>query len=285
MSTRNAIRVKDIHGMEQIMIDLKPNRCDSFVYSQVDVDMTNLVKYIEKRKKTGDSITVFHAFVTALGKVIYNRNKLNRFVSNRHVFEHNDVVISFVAKVAFEDKAEEMMIMVPIKENDNIDTISKYISDKVNGIRNEKVKKEGANDAIDVLGKLPNIIRIPVVGLLKFCDKKGILPASLVQDNLYYSSTIVSNIGSLKTNSIHHNITNFGTCSSLITMGEIRDKEIITRDGKKEVRKICDWGIAFDERVADGFYLIKSMEYLQYIFNNPELLEEDANKKIELPKK
>lgn len=285
MSTRNAIRVKDIHGMEQIMIDLKPNRCDSFVYSQVDVDMTNLVKYIEKRKKTGDSITVFHAFVTALGKVIYNRNKLNRFVSNRHVFEHNDVVISFVAKVAFEDKAEEMMIMVPIKDNDNIDTISKYISDKVNGIRNKKVKKEGANDAIDVLGKLPNIIRIPVVGLLKFCDKKGILPASLVQDNLYYSSTIVSNIGSLKTNSIHHNITNFGTCSSLITMGEIRDKEIITRDGKKEVRKICDWGVAFDERVADGFYLIKSMEYLQYIFNNPELLEEDANKKIELPKK
>lgn len=285
MSTRNAIRVKDIHGMEQIMIDLKPNRCDSFVYSQVDVDMTNLVKYIEKRKKAGDSITVFHAFVTALGKVIYNRNKLNRFVSNRHVFEHNDVVISFVAKVAFEDKAEEMMIMVPIKENDNIDTISKYISDKVNGIRNKKVKKEGANDAIDVLGKLPNIIRIPVVGLLKYCDKKGILPASLVQDNLYYSSTIVSNIGSLKTNSIHHNITNFGTCSSLITMGEIRDKEIITRDGKKEVRKICDWGVAFDERVADGFYLIKSMEYLQYIFNNPELLEEDANKKIELPKK
>ena len=285
MSTRNAIRVKDIHGMEQIMIDLKPNRCDSFVYSQVDVDMTNLVKYIEKRKKAGDSITVFHAFVTALGKVIYNRNKLNRFVSNRHVFEHNDVVISFVAKVAFEDKAEEMMIMVPIKENDNIDTISKYISDKVNGIRNKKVKKEGANDAIDVLGKLPNIIRIPVVGLLKYCDKKGILPASLVQDNLYYSSTIVSNIGSLKTNSIHHNITNFGTCSSLITMGEIRDKEIITRDDKKEVRKICDWGVAFDERVADGFYLIKSMEYLQYIFNNPELLEEDANKKIELPKK
>ena len=284
MSTRNAIRVKDIHGMEQIMIDLKPNRCDSFVYSQVDVDMTNLVKYIEKRKKAGDSITVFHAFVTALGKVIYNRNKLNRFVSNRHVFEHNDVVISFVAKVAFEDKAEEMMIMVPIKENDNIDTISKYISDKVNGIRNKKVKKEGANDAIDVLGKLPNIIRIPVVGLLKYCDKKGILPASLVQDNLYYSSTIVSNIGSLKTNSIHHNITNFGTCSSLITMGEIRDKEIITRDGKKEVRKICDWGVAFDERVADGFYLIKSMEYLQYIFNNPELLEEDANKKIELLK-
>ena len=43
--------------------------------------------------------------------------------------------------------------------------------------------------------------------------------------------------------------------------------------------------MAFDERVADGFYLIKSIEMLQYLFDNPELLEEKANNKIELPKK
>ena len=285
MSSRNAKRIYDINGMEQIMIDLKPRRCDSFVYSNKELDVTNLVKYVEKKKKDGSEITFFHTFVIALGKVIYNRNKLNRFVSNRHVFEHNDIVISFVAKVAFEDKAEEIMIMVPINENDNVESVSKYIKEKVNGIRNKKVEKVGANDAIDTLGKLPNIIRIPVVGILKWCDKLGILPLSLVKDNLYYSSTIVSNLGSIKSNSIHHNITNFGTCSSLITMGEIKDKEIINKDGKKEIRKICDWGCAFDERVADGFYLIKSLELLQYIFDNPELLDNNASEKIELEKK
>ena len=284
MSSRNAKRVKDIHGMEQIMIDLKPHRCDSFVYSQIDLDVTELAKYLDKKKKMGEHITIFHAFVIALGKVIYNREKLNRFVQNRHVFEHNDVVVSFVAKVAFEDKAEEMMIMVPIHEEDNIHTISKFISDKVSGIRDGEVKKEGANDAIDTLGKLPNLIRVPLIGMLKWCDDKGILPKSLVQDNLYYSSTIVSNLGSIKSNSIHHNLTNFGTCSSLATMGEIKDKEIILDNGKKEVRKICDWGIAFDERVADGFYLIQSMKMLQYIFNHPETLEDKASEKIILEK-
>ena len=284
MSSRNAKRIYDIHGMEQIMIDLKPRRCDSFVYSNKELDVTNLVKYVEKKKKDGSDITFFHTFVMALGKLIYNRNKLNRFVSNRHVFEHNDIVISFVAKVAFEDKAEEIMIMVPINENDNVESVSKFIKDKVNSIRNKKVEKVGANDAIDTLGKLPNIIRIPVVGILKWCDKKGILPSSLVKDNLYYSSTIVSNLGSIGHNSIHHNLTNFGTSSSLATMGEIKNKELIDKEGNREVRKICDWGIAFDERVADGFYLIKSLKYLQYIFDNPKLLEEDASKKIELPK-
>lgn len=283
MGSRNAKRIKDLHGMEQILIDLKPKRCDSFVYSYKDLDVTNLVKYIDKKKKKDKDITFFHAFVYAMGKVIYNRKRLNRFVQNRHVFEHNDVVISFVAKVAFDEKSEEIMIMVPIKEDDTLDTVSKYIIDKIDSIRNRKVKKEGANDAIDFLGKLPNIFRVPLIGLLKFCDKKGILPKSLTQDNLYYSSMIVSNLGSLKSNAIHHNITDFGTCSSLITMGMIENKEIIDNDGKKELRKICPWGMAFDERVADGFYLIKSIEMLQYLFNNPELLEEKANEKIELP--
>ena len=82
MSTRNAKRVKDITGMQQICIDLKPDRCDSDVYINQKMDVTKLVEYMDKRKKDGDDITYFHAFVTAIGKVFYNRNKLNRFVSS-----------------------------------------------------------------------------------------------------------------------------------------------------------------------------------------------------------
>ena len=89
MGPRNAHRAKDVHGTEQLNIDIKPRRADSFVYQQKDFDVTNLVKYIEKKKKSGEHITYFHAFVTAIAKCIYNRNKLNRFVQNRHIFEHN----------------------------------------------------------------------------------------------------------------------------------------------------------------------------------------------------
>ena len=120
MGRRDAFRIKRLNGMEQILIDLKPRRCDSDVYINHQVDVTDLVKYIDKKKEEGKDVTFFHAFVTALGKVIYNRRKLNRFIANRHVYEHNEVVISFVAKVSFSDKAEEMMIMVPFNENDNI---------------------------------------------------------------------------------------------------------------------------------------------------------------------
>lgn len=278
---KDAKRVKNLGGMEQILIDLKPDRCDSDVFINQKMDVTELVKYVDNKKKKGSDITYFHTFVTAIGKTLYNRPKLNRFIANRHVYEHNDVVISFVAKVSFDDRSEEVMIMVPIDSNDNLLSISKKIKDKVSGFRNKKTKKEGANSAIDVLGKLPNLIRVPVVGTLKWCDKNGILPRSLVSDNLYYSSIIVSNLGSIKCGAIYHNITNFGTCSSLITMGEIKDEEVII-NGKKEIRKLCEFGMNFDERIADGYYFVKSAKILQYIFNNPKLLEDDASTKIEM---
>lgn len=281
MGTRNAKRVKNITGMQQIMIDLKPERCNSDVYINQKMDVTNLVKYINNKKEQGYKYTYFHAFLAAIGKVLYNRNKLNMFVSNHHIFEHNDIVISFVAKISFDDKSEEIMVMVPINPDDNIETIGKKIRDDINKIRNKKGIKEGANIAIDILGKLPNIIRIPIVGLFKWCDKKGILPNSLVKDNLYYSSMIVSNLGSIKCGAIYHNITNFGTCSSLATMGEIKEEDVYI-NGIKQVRKICEFGINFDERIADGYYFAKSLKLLQYIFDNPELLEEPASIKIDL---
>lgn len=275
-------RIRDINGMTQIMIDLKPDRCDSDVYINQKMDVTNLVKYVEEKKKTNQNLTYFHAFVTAIAMTIYNRPKLNRFVADRHMYEHDEVVISFVAKVSFEDKSEEMMIMVPVKSDDNIDTISKDISNKVKSLRNKTNKKEGANKAIDFLGKLPNIIRVPLLGILKWCDKKGKLPQSLVKDNLYYSSIIVSNLGAIKCGAIYHNITNFGTCSSLATMGEIKTEEYYDENDKKQKRKICEFGVNLDERIADGYYFAKSLKLVQYLFDNPQLLEEKASTIIDM---
>ena len=279
---KDAHRVK-MTGMAQISIDLKPGRCNSDVYINQKMDVTKLVEYIEKRKKKGDEITYFYAFVTAIGKTIYNRPKLNYFVANRHMYEHNDVVVSFVAKVDFNDKSEEMMIPVPIKPDDNIDSIAKYIKDKVNGVRKtDRGDKKGANSAIDTLAKLPNFIRIPLVGYLKHLDKVGRLPKSLCEDNLYYSSMIVSNLGSIKCGAIYHNITNFGACSSLATMGEIKNEEVIDDNGKKHLRKICEFGINLDERIADGYYFSKCVKVLQYYFDHPETLEERADEKLEM---
>lgn len=276
-----AHRVKDITGLNQISIDLKPHRSVSDVYINQKFDMTNLASYITKKKEAGEEVTYFHAFLTAIGKTIYNRPKLNHFIANRRLWEHDKIVLSFVAKVSFDDHSEEMMVMIPIEKNDDIYTIGKKIRKKVDSFREKKsVNKQGANSAIDVLAKMPNFLRVPVTGFLKWTDKKGLLPSSLAKDNLYYSTAIVSNLGSIGCGAIFHNLNDFGNVSSLITMGEIKDEEIII-DGKKQIKKLCEWGMNFDERIADGYYFAKSADLLQYFLDHPELLEKPVGEKIE----
>ena len=106
----------------------------------------------------------------------------------------------------------------------------------------------------------------------------------LVEDNLYYSSIIVSNLGSIGCGAIFHNITDFGACSSLGTMGEIRTQVDLKEDGKKVVRKVCPFGINLDERIGDGYYFAKSLKMLQYFFDNPSMLEDRADAKVDMEK-
>ena len=280
MSRMNSKRVK-VGGMNQLIMDIKPRRCDADVFINTEVDVTKAVDYINKRKKKGDKITYFHAFLFAFAKVLYNRPKLNRYVKNRHMYEHTTVSISFVAKIEFEDESEEVMLIIDIKPEDTIDDIAEKIRKKVEIVRSKKFDKKGANGALDMLGKLPNIIRVPLVGTLKWMDEKGILPKNLQKDNLYYASAIVTDIGVFKSDSIYHNNTNFGTASSITSMGEIRDS-IKVVNGKEKIYKACKFGINFDERIADGFYMIKAFKLFEYILDNPKLLEDRADAKIEI---
>lgn len=285
MKRKDAIKVKDIDGLHNILIDLKPKRCDSDVYINQKIDMTNLVKYIEKKKKENKDlkITYFYAMAMAFAKLFYNNKLLNRFICDRTTYERNDVIIAFVAKIAFDDKSEEVMINIKVDKDDNIYDISRKISQKVNKIRNNKeVKKENTNNIVDIVGKLPKIIRVPLVGIFKILDKKGMLPQSFTKDNLYYSSIILSNLGNLKIGSIYHNLTNFGTSSFLATIGLIHKETIVDEKGKEKIVDICDFGINCDERIADGYYFAKSIKLFEYIIKNPELLEDRACEKVEI---
>ena len=94
---KDAKRIRNVQSMNQIMIDLKPNRNLGEVYVNQKIDVTNLMEYYEecKKKNPNDNITLFHMFAMAIAKTIYNRPLLTRFVANRHVYEHNELIISW----------------------------------------------------------------------------------------------------------------------------------------------------------------------------------------------
>lgn len=277
---RDGVKVRNIDGMHKFMLRFSPTRCEAEVYINHKMDVTNLVKYMEKKKKENpeNRFTYFHAFSTAIAKTIYNRPLLNRFVINDNYYDRNEVTLSFVAKVEFTDQSKENLTVLKIDKQDNINTINQKISGAVKNVRSNKDNSTDA--AATLLGKLPNWLFKIVVGIFKILDRHDMLPKSLTGNLVYYSTVLMSNLGSIGCGSVYHHLTDFGTNSIVVTIGEIKKESVVTDSGKVEIRDVCEFGITLDERIADGFYFAKSVKLLEYILNNPELLEENASEKI-----
>ena len=272
---RDGDRVKDINGFQYVLFDFKPGRCDSAVYMNVDIDMTNFVKYMRDLKKEHKDLTFFHGLVQLMGKTVYSRPYLNRFIANSTMYEHNKVQLASTIKEEFSDGSVEALMVIDVEPDDTLLDISKKTHEKVDRIRHKQ--SSDIDGTADMVGKLPLYLRKIVTGFLKWLDKHGWLPKSLMDDNIYYSTAILSNLGTFKTNGIYHNLTNFGTSSMLITFGEI-----------KEVSKgkwMMNFGATLDERIADGFYFCKALKLIEYMCANPELLMEKASKKVSIDKK
>lgn len=275
---KDGIRVR-ISGFDKFLYLLKPRRSEAEVYISKKIDVSDLVKYMEKKKKDNEELTYFHLFSTAVAKLVYNKPYLNRFIMGSNKYERNEVTLSFVAKTKFEDDAKELLKVIKIEDDDNVDTISKKIFGSVRKIRSNEISH--TDDFVNSLGKLPGMVMSIIVWFVKKLDRFDLLPKSLTENSIYHSSVLISNLGSIHCDGIYHNLTNFGTNSILLTIGEIKEEACVI-DGKIDKRYICDFGITLDERIADGVYFAKSLNLLEYILNNPSMLEDKASDKISI---
>ena len=275
---RDGSRLKS-SGFDKIWNGVKTNRSENEVYILKEIDVTELKKYYDNLRIENDKITYFHLFVTAIVKVIYNRPFLNRFVINGRKYQRNDVTVSFVAKTEFTDTAGELFTVLKAEKSDNVFSISKKIFGDVKKIRNNEGTK--TDNFIDNFKYLPKFLVKFVVMLLKFMDNHDLIPSDLTRGSIYHSSVLLSNLGSIHCDGIYHNLTNFGTNSIVITIGEI--KEIVkVVDGEFEKRYVCQFGVTLDERIADGVYFAKCINLLSYILNNPSLLEDRVDVKVDM---
>jgi hypothetical protein len=70
------------------------------------------------------------------------------------------------------------------------------------------------------------------------------------------------------------------TAKSLTAIGEIENEKHIDEQGNESVHKVCEFGITLDERIGDGFYFARSVQMIEHILQNPEMLMEPVNTKI-----
>lgn len=268
--------VKDVTGLQTIMMHIMPNRTDSEVFLSDKVDCTEVLKYIEQKnlEHPNYKTTIFHCFIAAVGKMIMERPKMNRFIQGRRTYERDDIIMSFMAKRRFKDDAEEAFMNVYLKPDQTLDEISHKIYGDLSEVRKHEHSTGGIDEVVDSFAKVPRLLLMLIVRIIRWLDFWGKNPKALTDGDSNYSTVLFSNLGSIKGPSVYHHLNNYGTNSIMITIGTLHKEKVLMPDGTEQIRDMLDFGATIDERIGDGFYFVKSLKLVEYIFAHPEMFEE-----------
>ena len=280
---KDAKLLRDIDSMHFIMPLMYPNRCDNEAFISETVDLTNVMKYLEKKNADGPEYkySFLKVMVTAVLKTITLRPQLNRFIANYNLYERNEVSAAFTIKKIFKDDGEEGLAFIHSKPTDTIETIHNEIYRQVSYVRHEG--KDQSTQSMDALQKIfgfPPLKKALGAGA-RFLDKRGLMPASVIATDPFQSSVVLANLGSIKLRAGYHHLTNWGTTSMFVVIGEMKKRPFYNEDGSEEMRMSVDLGLTVDERISDGYYCSRAVRLLKHLLDEPELLELPLGEKVE----
>lgn len=274
--------IRDLDGMHFITPLIYPNRCDNEAYLSETIDLTNINAYLKAKNETETDFpyTLFHLIVTAMIKTITLRPKMNRFIANKNFYQRNEVSASFVVKKQFADDAAEALAVIHAKPDSTLGSIHEELRHQIMDCRDEH-KVDSSTDSMDLFNKMPRFLSKFIVWIITRLDVHGWVPYSLIETDPYYTSVVLSNLGSIKLHSGYHHLTNWGTCSVFCIVGEKSKRPVFREDGTIEMHEMLDLGLTIDERLADGYYYSRTIRLLRKLLENPELLELPADQEIE----
>ncbi len=278
---RDGRLLRELDSLHFITGILYPNRCDNEAYISLRVDLTAMNEYLTKVNETETEFpyTMFHIVVAALIKTITLRPKLNRFIVNSNFYQRNEVSAAFVVKKQFSDKGAEALAFLHGKDEFTLKDVHAYIRSQVTECRSEKV--DSSTENMDILNKLPRWLGKTAVKFIMWLDKHGWVPKDMVATDPYYSSVVLSNLGSIKLKCGYHHLTNWGTCSLFCIIGEKAVRPVFDEQGGATMKETLDLGLTIDERLADGYYYSKSVRLLKYLLEHPQELEKPMKEEVQ----
>lgn len=277
---KDGVLLRDLDSLHFITPILYPNRCDNEAFISEQLDLTKTVAYLNKKNAENPAYhyNLFQIIVTAMLKAVTLKPKLNRFIANSNFYQRNELTASFVVKKEFSENGGEALAFLHAEDGDNIDSIHQKIFEQISSCRSDHA--DASTESMDFFNKLPRWLSKTIVKFICVLDRHGMVPASLIASDPYYSTVVLTNLGSIKLHSGYHHLTNWGTNSLFVAIGEKKFRPFFDEEGNMTMKESIDLGLTIDERLADGFYYSGAVKIIRKLIENPELLEAPLSEAI-----
>ena len=188
--------------------------------------------------------------------------------------------MGFTLKKEFNDEAHEGLAYMEFDENSTMESVHEKIVKEIHNVRHVE-GGDNSTDQMDILKKVPRPILRVLMWFIRKLDKYGKVPEFLIKTDPNYATCFLTNLGSIGLKCGYHHLSNWGTTSIFVIVGEIKKTPHYDEDGNMTMRETIDIGLTIDERIADGYYYAKTIALFKHLMQHPELLELPAKEKVD----
>jgi len=267
-------RVRSLPAMSYVAPFIMKERNDSQNQFEDVIDITNIERYLDEKKKEGyTDMTLLHVILAAYVRVVCERPGINRFLSGQRIYARNNVECVMTIKKDLSLESPDTCIKVIFDPRDNIYNVYKKFQLTV-----KKAVEEDTDfdNTAGILTKLPRPLLRGTVRFLKWLDYHGWLPKALMNVSPFHGSMIITSMGSLGIPAIYHHLYNFGNLPIFLSYGSIFTADAIKRDGSRERHHFVTFKAVTDERICDGYYYASAFKRIKRYLQHPEMLDNFA---------
>lgn len=242
---------------------------DSKIYGTVDLDVTDLEKYIAEKRKEGVKTTLTYILTLIIGRAIREEvPELNTYVKRGKIVQRDqiDATVSVLLPGG-------QMGSVKVLNADQL-TIAELSDGMAEKISNSR--KGDENDTMQSKSFLANIpwpVRNWFFKLYRTVTIHwGISLPGLGLDSNSFGSYVVSNIGSVGLDTGYGSLLPSSNVSVVWILGSIVKKPVVLND-EIVPRRIMTLSATLDHRVVDGSHGGRMFRKIKFYIKHPELLE------------
>ncbi|MEA5051242.1 MAG: 2-oxo acid dehydrogenase subunit E2 [Oscillospiraceae bacterium] len=262
----------NVDPITRVVPYIMTERMDAQCYCTQYFDSEIIDDYIHRKHREGHNISKMALILAAYVRAVSQYPEINRFVVGRTLYARKELCVSFcMLKINSATEFLETTVKVYFDPADTVYDVARKLDDTIE--RNRKLTTNNKTDKVaNVLIGIPGLLSIGV-GFLKWLDRIGLLPRSLVDASPFHTSMFITNMASIGMNHLHHHLYNFGTTTVFIGMGNKVNQVSVNTEGKMRVRKMYPLAVTTDERVCAGAVYSMAFKVIDKVLRNPELLE------------
>jgi hypothetical protein len=258
----------DVPGYRRFMPALMPTRNGSTVFLDQRVDVQAAEQFVVATRAAHPDLhpTLFHVLLWSLGRMFDRHPHLNRFLAGGRIYDRDGIWISFTVKTELSDDGT----LVEVKHRfDPTQPFADFVRDIEASVVAARAGAEGlADKELSLFLHLPPLLRRQVVRLAGLAHDLNLLPRGFVEGDPFFASVFVTNLGSVGIDAAFHHLYEYGTIPLFCTFGLVHE-EVVVRDGKPSVARVASLKFSYDERVEDGLYAARALQYLCSVLEDP----------------